>query len=72
MRSLLNRVLGVLVCSRALRVYVLPCSRAWRAYVLTCLACLCAWRAWRAFVFASLTYVLAMMGAWCQYKKGNS
>ena len=72
MRSLLNRVLGVLVCSRALRVYVLPCSRAWRAYVLTCLACLCAWRAWRTFVFASLTYVLAMMGAWCQYKKGNS
>ena len=40
--SLLNRVLGVLACSRALRVYVFACSRAWRACVLTCLACFCA------------------------------
>ena len=41
--SLLNRVLGVLACSRTLRVYVPACSRAWRAwraYVLTCLVCL--------------------------------
>ena len=63
-RSPLNRVLGVLACSRALRVYVLPCSRAWRACVLTCLACSRAWRAWRAFVLACLTDVVAMMGAW--------
>ena len=57
-KSLLNRVLGVLACSRALGVYVLACSRAWRACVLTCL------RAWRAFVLTCLTYVLAMMRAW--------
>ena len=51
--SLLNRVLGVLSCSRALRVYVLVCSRAWRVCVLTwvcasALACL------RAYVLACL------------------
>ena len=53
--SLLNRVLGVLACSPALRIYVLASSRAyvlsvlgvptclrvWRACVLTCLACFC-------------------------------
>ena len=49
--SLLNRVLGVLACSRArvlcvftcLRAYVLSvlaCLRAWHACVLACLACL--------------------------------
>ena len=38
--SLLNRVLGVLPCLRALRVYVLACSRTWCVCVLTCLACL--------------------------------
>ena len=71
-RSPLNRVLGVLACSRALRayvlacsrVYVLACSRAWRACVLSMLECLRAWRAWGAFVLACLTYVVAMMGAW--------
>ena len=46
--SLLNRVLGVFACSRALRVYVLPCSHAWRACVLTCLSCL------RAYVLSVL------------------
>ena len=60
---LLNRVLGMLACSRALRVYVLDvlgvlaCSRAWRAFALTCLtyvlAIMCAWNAqhWRTRVF---------------------
>ena len=35
--SLLNRVLGVLACSSALRVYVVACSRVLRASALTCL-----------------------------------
>ena len=51
--SLLNRVLGVLACSRAWRAYLHACLRA---CVFTCLACLCAYdrgvfpclRAWRA------------------------
>ena len=51
--SLLNRVLGVLACSRALRIYVLACLRAWRAYVLACLACL------RARVLGVLLYLRA-------------
>ena len=71
--SLLNRVLGVLACSRAWRAYVLTCLECllahvltWlaclRACVLTCLACLRAYvlacsRAWRA-------YVLACSRAW--------
>ena len=38
--SLLNCVLGVLACSRALRAFVLTCLACLRAYVLTCLACL--------------------------------
>ena len=38
-RSLLNCVLGVLVCLRSLRVYVLACLRTWRACVLDVLAC---------------------------------
>ena len=38
--SLLNRVLGVLTCSRALRVYVLTCLACLLAYVLACLGCL--------------------------------
>ena len=70
--SLLNRVLGVLACSRALRIYVLASSRAYVLSVLTCLACLraCVFgvlacsRAWRAFVLACLTYVLVMMRDW--------
>ena len=66
---------SVLACFACLRASVLTCLACLLAYVfsvLMCLACLHAWRAWRAFVFASLTYVLAMIGAWCQYKKGNS
>ena len=70
--SLLNRMLGVLACSRALRIYVLASSRAYVLSVLTCLACLraCVFgvlacsRAWRAFVLACLTYVLVMMRDW--------
>ena len=38
--SLLNRVLGVLTCSRALRVYVLTCLACLLAYVLAYLGCL--------------------------------
>ena len=66
--SLLNRMLGVLPCSRALRVYVLACSRAWCVCVLPCLVCLrvsvltCfrasmlpCFRAWRAYVLACLS-----------------
>ena len=53
-RSLLNRVLGVLACLRALHVYVLACSRArhvcvfacWRAWRVCVLMCWRAWRAW--------------------------
>ena len=60
--SLLNRVLGVLACSRAWRAYVLACSRAWRAYVLACS------RAWRACLLTCLrtwrAYVLACSRAW--------
>ena len=52
--SLLNRVLGVLACLHALRVYVLAWSRALRAFVLTCL------RAWRAYVLS----VFACLRAW--------
>ena len=60
--SLLNRVLGVLACSRALRVYVLACSRALRAYVLTRLACLRAYRAYVLSVLACLhTSVLGVL-----------
>ena len=44
--SLLNRVLGVLACSRTLRVYVPACSRAWRAYVLGVLGVLTCLRAY--------------------------
>ena len=33
--SLLNRVLDVVVCSRACVLECFACSRAWRAYVLT-------------------------------------
>ena len=47
-QSLLNCVLGVLACSRGLRVYVLACLRAWRAYVLGVFTCL------RAFVLGVL------------------
>ena len=61
--SLLNRVFGVLACSRALRLYVLACSRALRDSALTCL------RAWRAWVLMCLrAYVLSMLAclrAWC-------
>ena len=53
-RSLLNRVLAVLACSRALCASVLACSRAWRVCVFTCL------RAWSA-------YVLACLCAWCTW-----
>ena len=57
--SLLNRVLGVLACSRALRVYVLACSRALCASALRCL------RAWCACVLACLrAYVLKCLSAW--------
>ena len=62
----------VLTCFACLRASVLTCLACLRAYVFSVLMCLACLRAWRAFVFASLTYVLAMMGAWCQYKKGNS
>ena len=34
--SLLNCMLYVITCQRALRAYVLTCLRALRAYVLTC------------------------------------
>ena len=50
--SLLNRVLGVLVCSRALR-----------AFVITCLACLHAYVLGRACVLTCL--VFAYLRAWC-------
>ena len=48
--NLLNRVLGVLECWRALRASVLRCLCAWRDSMLTCLrayviTCFCAWRA---------------------------
>ena len=62
----------VLTCFACLRASVLTCLACLRAYVFSVLMCLACLHAWRAFVFASLTYVLAMMGAWCQYKKGNS
>ena len=58
--SLLNRVLGVLACSRALRVYVLACSRALCAFVLTCL------HAWRGYVLTCLrACVLTCLGRAC-------
>ena len=47
-------------CLCAWRVCVLAFLRALRGCVLACLACS---RAWHAFVFACLTYVLAMMCA---------
>ena len=55
-RSLLNRKLGVLACSRA---YGLAYSRAWRVCVLGVLKCLASWRAYvlaclRAYVIACL------------------
>ena len=49
--SLLNRVLGVLACSRA---YVLVCSRAWRVYVLTIVAC------FRAYVLGVLMCLVCL------------
>ena len=58
--SLLNRVLGVLVCSRALRAFVITCLACLHAYVLgracvlTCLVCL------RTYVLG----VLACVRAW--------
>ena len=70
-------MLGLLACSRALRVYVLACSSAWRVCVLTCLracvlgvlACL------RACVLGVLTcvyacydemfYFLMCLRTWC-------
>ena len=66
-------MLGVLACSRALRVYMLTCSRAWgayvhaylrawRAYVLTCLACL---RTWRAYVLGVFTCLRASCACVC-------
>ena len=57
--SLLNRVLGVLACSRAWHAYVLgvlTCLACLRACVLTCLACL------RAHVLGVLTYLRAYVG----------
>ena len=72
--SLLNCVLGVLACSRALRAHVLCVLSCLRACVLTCLACLRAYLlgvlaclpAWRACVLACLrAYVLACLRTWC-------
>ena len=61
-------MLGVLACSRALRVYVLACSRALRASVFRCF---CAWRACVLGVFTCLAClrayvlgVLACVRAW--------
>ena len=53
--SLLNRVLGVLACSRAWRAYVLVCSRAWRVYVLTIVAC------FRAYVLGVLDVLMCLV-----------
>ena len=63
--SLLNRVLGVLACSRALCVYMLACFACLRACVLTCLECL------RAYVLerlrASVVMCLVCFRAWRAY-----
>ena len=65
--SLINRVLGMLACSRALRVYMLACLVCLRACMLPCfrasvfgvlacfrLACLACSRAWRAYLLAMI------------------
>ena len=58
--SLLNRVLGVFACSRALRAYVLACLHA---YVLACLACLraCVLLCLHAYVLTCLVCLRACM-----------
>ena len=65
--SLLNRLLGVLACSRALRVCVLACSRALRVCVFACL-CVCVLACSRAWCVCVLTClcacVLVFLRAW--------
>ena len=73
--SLLNRVLGVLVCLRALRVYVLVCSCAWRVYLLACLrACVLGLRAYLLTCLACLhACVLACVRVYISvHRKGFS